>query len=94
MCFVYNWILGSYFGTVTTIYLIHFLVTLHSLLNKEGVATLDTRLVSTIGIIQVGSTVQIAEWYRASASGSVDLGFNYESCQTNDFKIGIHSFPA
>ena len=29
-----------------------------------------------------------------SASGSVDLGFDSESGQTNDFKIGIHSFPA
>ena len=38
--------------------------------------------------------VQMAEWYRASASGSVDLGFDSESGQTNDFKIGIHSFPA
>ena len=44
-----------------------------------------------------GSVVQIdqmAEWYGASASGSVDLGFDSESGQTNDFKIGIHSFPA
>ena len=40
------------------------------------------------------TTDQMAEWYRASASGSVDLGFNYESGRTNDFKIGIHSFPA
>ena len=40
------------------------------------------------------NTVQMAEWYRASASGSVDLGFDSESGQTNDFKIGIHSFPA
>ena len=33
---------------------------------------------------------------RASASRAVDLGseFDYESGQTNDFKIGIHSFPA
>ena len=37
---------------------------------------------------------QMAEWYRASASGSVDLGFDSESGQTNHFKIGIHSFPA
>ena len=37
------------------------------------------------------TTDQKAEWYRASASGSVDLGFNYESGQTNDFKIGIRS---
>ena len=37
---------------------------------------------------------QMAEWYRASASGSVDLGFDSESGQTNDFNIGIHSFPA
>ena len=29
---------------------------------------------------------QMAEWYGASASG--------ESGQSNDFKIGIHSFPA
>ena len=39
-------------------------------------------------------TDQMAEWYRAFASGSVDLGFDSESGQTNDFKIGIHSFPA
>ena len=32
--------------------------------------------------------------YRASASGSVDLKFDSESGQTNDLKIGIHSFPA
>ena len=32
--------------------------------------------------------------YRVSASGSMDLGFDSESGQTNDFKIGIHSFPA
>ena len=38
-------------------------------------------------------TDQMAEWYGASASGSVDLGFDSESGQTNDFKIGIHSFP-
>ena len=38
--------------------------------------------------------VQMADWYRASASGSVDLGFDSESGQTNDFKTGIHSFPA
>ena len=30
---------------------------------------------------------------RAPAFGLVDLEFDYESCQTNDFKIGIHSFP-
>ena len=36
----------------------------------------------------------MAKWYGASASGSVDLGFGSESGQTNDFKIGIHSFPA
>ena len=36
----------------------------------------------------------MAEWIRAPASGSVDWGFNSESDQTNDFKIGIHSFPA
>ena len=39
-------------------------------------------------------TDQMAEWYRASASGSVDLGFDSESGQANDFTIGIHSFPA
>ena len=38
--------------------------------------------------------VQMAEWYRASASGLVDLGFDSESGQTNDFKIGNHSFPS
>ena len=31
---------------------------------------------------------------RASVSELVDLGFDPESGQTNDFKIGIHSFPA
>ena len=36
-------------------------------------------------------TDQMAEWCGASASGSVDLGFDSESGQTNDFKIGIHS---
>ena len=41
-----------------------------------------------------GQTDQMAEWYRASASGSVDLGFEFESGQTKDLKIGIHSFPA
>ena len=41
-----------------------------------------------------GKTDQMAEWYRASASGSVDLGFDSESGQTNDLKIGFHSFPA
>ena len=30
---------------------------------------------------------------RASASGSVDSGFDSESSQTNDLKIGIHRFP-
>ena len=39
-------------------------------------------------------TDQMAEWYRASASGSVDLGFDSESGQTNDSEIGIYSFPA
>ena len=37
---------------------------------------------------------QMAKWYGASASGSVDLGFDSESGQTNNLKIGIHSFPA
>ena len=37
---------------------------------------------------------QMAEWYRASASGSVDLKFDSESGQINDLKIGIRSFPA
>ena len=36
----------------------------------------------------------MVEWNRASVSGSVDLGFDSESGQTYDFKIGIHSFPA
>ena len=40
------------------------------------------------------TTDQMAEWYRASASGSVELGLKYESGHTNHFKIGIHSFPA
>ena len=31
---------------------------------------------------------------RASAFGSVDLEFDFESRQTNDLKIGIHNFPA
>ena len=44
-------------------------------------------------VVQI-KTVQMAEWYRASASGSVDLRFDSESGQTNDFKTGIHSFPA
>ena len=30
----------------------------------------------------------------ASASGSVDLGLDYELRQINDLKIGVHSFPA
>ena len=30
---------------------------------------------------------QMAEWYRASASGSVDLGFDSQSGQTNDLKL-------
>ena len=38
--------------------------------------------------------VQMAVWYRASASGSVDLGFDSKSGTTNDLKINIHSFPA
>ena len=32
--------------------------------------------------------------YRASAFGSVGLGFDSESGQTNDLKIGFHCFPA
>ena len=36
----------------------------------------------------------MAKWCRTSVSGSVDLGFDSESDQTNDLKIGIHSFPA
>ena len=43
---------------------------------------------------QIAFTVQMAEWYGASASGSVDLGFDSKSGQTNDFENGIHSFPA
>ena len=31
---------------------------------------------------------------RASASGAVRLEFDSESGQTNDLKIGTHSFPA
>ena len=38
--------------------------------------------------------IQMAEWYRAPVSASADLGFDSESGQTNDIKIGIHSFPA
>ena len=37
---------------------------------------------------------QMAEWYRASASESVDLGFDSEWGQTNDLKIGIQKLPA
>ena len=33
----------------------------------------------------------MAEWYRAPVSGSVDLGFDFESGQTYDLKIGIHA---
>ena len=36
-------------------------------------------------------TDRMAEWYRASSSGSVDLGFDSKSGQTNDLRIGIHS---
>ena len=36
----------------------------------------------------------MVEWIRAPASGSVDLGFDSKSGQTNDLKIDIHSFPA
>ena len=36
----------------------------------------------------------MAEWCRTSASGLIDLGFDSESSQTSDLKIGIHSFPA
>ena len=39
-------------------------------------------------------TAQMAEWYRASVSWAVRLGFDSESGQTNDFNIGIHSYPA
>ena len=40
------------------------------------------------------NTDQMAKRYRASVSGLIDLGFESESGQTNDLKIGIHSFPA
>ena len=43
---------------------------------------------------KIDQTDQMAEWYRASASGSVDLEFHSDSGQRNDFKIGIHRFPA
>ena len=49
---------------------------------------------SKIEISESNLTIQMAEWYRASASGSVDLGFDSESGQTNDLKTGIHSLPA
>ena len=49
-----------------------------------------TRLSSLIFFIPI----RWPEWYGASASGSVDLGFDSESGKTNDFKIAIHSFPA
>ena len=32
---------------------------------------------------RLAASYQMAEWYRASASGSVDLGFDSESGQTN-----------
>ena len=59
----------------------------------------DGRVVQKNGPIRWPSgtekrTDQTAEWHRASASGSVDLGFDFESGQTNDLKIGIYSFPA
>ena len=34
----------------------------------------------------------MAEWY--GSDGSLDLGFDFDSGQTNGFKIGIYSFPA
>ena len=61
---------------------------------KTNPHSLRSRLCFRVFRLNFDTTDQIAEWYRASASGSVDLGFNYESGQTNDFKIGIHSFPA
>ena len=36
----------------------------------------------------------MAEWYGASVSWAVDSDLIPESGQTNDFNIGIHSFPA
>ena len=40
-------------------------------------------------------TAHMAEWYGKSVRlESCRLGFDSESGQTNDFKIGIHSFPA
>ena len=51
-----------------------------------------TRSLSAVGACNLAD--QMAEWYRASAFGSVDMGFDSESGQTNDLQIGIHGFPA
>ena len=59
-------------------------------MNKNRQAISSDNFVMTI----IFWTDQMAEWYRASASESVDLGFDSESDQTNDLKIAIHSFPA
>ena len=48
----------------------------------------------TVQMAECSDAVQMAEWYGASASGSVDLRFDSKSGQTNDFRNGIHSFPA
>ena len=53
--------------------------------------TLRSCLCFRVFRLNFDTTDQMAERYRASASGSVDLGFNYESGQTNDFEIGIRS---
>ena len=45
---------------------------------KGGVAFADGRVVFAD---------QMAEWYRASAFESVDMGFDSESGQTNDLKL-------
>ena len=55
---------------------------------------LGVAFVSEFLRLNFDTTDQIAECYRASASGSVDLGFNYEFGQPMALKIGIHSFPA
>ena len=50
-----------------------------------------------IGVTRLGikpeSTAQETD-VELSVSGSVDLGFDSESGQNNDLKIGIHSFVA
>ena len=49
----------------------------------------DIRIANNILVI----TAQMAKRY-SGCLGSCKLGFDSESGQTSDFKIGIHSFPA